>query len=354
MKTSKIIGFSAAAGAVMLLLLALVSHFFIVGKPVRVSASVSPSRSYIGQEIKYVLKVSFPSGADIILPEAKGKIGDLEVYGREILESSFLGKDRITAIYSLKSFNPGKYYIPSLKVSYKLAGQESREYILTEDMNLRIVPVVKIDPAKELLKKVSIVADSRVKEIAETGKRGDSREIEVPVRFPIKDVQGPRRVYTPKDISLIVLWSVLGLIVVVVVLVIAISVIWALFQGKEPPVYAGYVRELKELSRDKLLDKGETSAFCARLYAVMAGYIIKRFGFQGREMTTDEFLEAVRAVEGLDEDQKRFIEEKMRLYDLVKYSGYEPSKKDLEKALKEEINMIRELGKKEEPEEGSS
>ena len=351
MKISKIIIFSAIAGVVILLSLAVISSIFVIGSPVRVSTSVSPSRAYIGQAIKYSIKVSYPSGMEIKLPEATGKIGELEIFGSEYLKSGFLARKKVTAIYSIKAFTPGNYYIPPLKVSYQSSPGEVWNDVLTEDQKLRIVPVVKFDPAKELLKKVSMVADSRVKEIAVTGQRGQSREIEIPVRFPIKDMEGPKRVYTPKDIFFISLWIAGGAVLLLIILIIVISVIIAAFQGKEPPVYKAYVNDLKDLRKEKLLEKGEKTDFCDRLYGVMTGYLKERFGLDKKEMTTDEFLSAVSSLEELEKEQKNFIKEKLVLCDLVKYSGYDPSTMELDKDLKDEINMIRELGKKEEPEE---
>ncbi len=351
MKTSKIIGFSAVAGIGILLFLAVISNVFVIGTPVKVNTSVSPSRAYIGQNIEYTIKVSFPQYMEIELPEAMGKIGEFEIFGSEYLQSAFLGKKKIIATYSLKVFTPGKYYIPPLKVSYKNARDEAWNDVLTEGRNLRIVPIVKFDPAKELLKKVSMVADSRVKEIAVTGKRGQSREIEIPIRFPIKDMEGPKRVYTPKDIFFMGLWIAGGVIVLLVILIVVLSVILTAFQRKEPPVYAGYVKDLKALRKEKLLEKGEKTAFCSRLYEAITGYFKERFGLDEKEMTTDEFLSVVSSLEELEKKQKKFIKEKLILCDLVKYSGYDPSAGELDKDMKEEINLIRELGKKEEHEE---
>ncbi|MBD3296127.1 MAG: hypothetical protein GF392_02015 [Candidatus Omnitrophica bacterium] len=292
------------------------------------------------------MNVDHGPDTELKLPDPEEKFEGLELYGTEDLESSFFGKNTTTLIYFLRAFKPGKYYIPPLTVEYRRGQDRAWEQIETEDMKLRIIPVVGFDPAKELLRRVNIVTDSRIKEVAVTGQRETSMDIDMPIRFPIRDIKGPMRVHTPRDFLFTGLMLFGSAVVLVVILSIVATIILAAVQVKKPPLSARYVKELKDLRNKQLIKKGEQERFSEKLYSVITSYIKERSGIPDREMTTREFLGFIKDLKDLDNRHKEFIREKLLLCDLVKYSGYRPSAEELDPELKEEMHMILELDKK--------
>ncbi len=87
--------------------------------------------------------------------------------------------------------------------------------------------------------------------------------------------------------------------------------------------------QLKELKSKSLPELGLVKEYYFRLSAIIRHYLENRFSFRAPEMTTEEFLEAMRDFVLFSGKQKNTIKEFLSHCDMVKFALYSPSKKEI-------------------------
>jgi hypothetical protein len=100
--------------------------------------------------------------------------------------------------------------------------------------------------------------------------------------------------------------------------------------------------QLKELKSKSLPEFGLVKEYYFRLSAITRYYLENRFSFRAPEMTTEEFLEAMRDFALFSGKQKNTIKEFLNHCDMVKFALYSPSKKEIDDVFSIATRLIDE------------
>lgn len=116
------------------------------------------------------------------------------------------------------------------------------------------------------------------------------------------------------------------------------------------PPHIVAIRALERLHSRKLWQNGKHKEYYSHLADIVRTYIEKRYGIGAMEMTSDQILEAMRAVN--DEQLREKLRELFSLADLVKFAKMAPSPEDNEQAYFDAYFYVEET--KEIPEPGQN
>lgn len=98
------------------------------------------------------------------------------------------------------------------------------------------------------------------------------------------------------------------------------------------PVKLPHETALEELEaiRSSLAQSGDMKEFFVRISDCIRCYIERAFLVKAPEMTTEEFLNSLRASPALTIEQKDLLKDFLKACDLVKFAKYSPSAKESE------------------------
>jgi hypothetical protein len=99
------------------------------------------------------------------------------------------------------------------------------------------------------------------------------------------------------------------------------------------PAHRWALDELDRLAGSDLIARGEVHEYYFRLSAILRGYLERRFGILAPEMTTEEFVEYMRADRVLSEEHRLSLGPFLEACDLVKFARHVPGQADVENAF---------------------
>ena len=152
----------------------------------------------------------------------------------------------------------------------------------------------------------------------------------------IRDIRPP--VYFPANHIFIYLFIAIVCVAVVVYLVRRILL-------KKPqacnepalirlrPAHEAAFEALRALKEKKLIEKGFVKEYYFELSAIIRRYLESRFSIKAVEMTTEEFLQALRQSQILAGEHKNILKQFLQHADLVKFAKYGPTREEADKSF---------------------
>ena len=270
----------------------------------------------IGDRINLKVTASRKKGMDIIFPQELEDPGEFNFIGSSPVKSGFGPSERNGMAYVLSIYTTGTHVIPPVTVRYKK--EKDAEWNAVES------PQVPIE-IKSLL-------------------TGDDKDI--------RGIKGLVSLGMSKR----------TLVMIFLILLAAGAVGLAVWIRKK------YLRTLEEAARNKTADeiayeelralkamdlpgKGLIKEYYVRLSDIARRYLEKRFSLRAPEMTTEEFLDTLRASSLLEAEHKNLLREFLSHCDLVKFAKYGPTPIEMIDSFKSAeklVDQTREI-KEEEP-----
>jgi hypothetical protein len=282
----------------------LISLFFILsasaglsGQDVTVSALFDTSKIYIGDQVLYTVTVNQPKEIHLNIQTFRDTLcKNIEILGGPVPDSSVTAGNRllIQSKYLVTSFDSGFYQVPPVYAETKDGNSVRRfysEYTPLEVMRVKIAP-----------------SDTTAK---------------------IFDIIKPYR--APLTIGEILPW--------ILIAVMAAAAVWGIVilvrRFAKPKESAGPVinpdpahviafRDLEELQRQQLWQKGEVKLYYSRLTEILRQYLENRYGVCSLEMTTSETLEALLKTGFKKDESYNSLRTILNGSDLVKFAKYKP------------------------------
>ena len=109
----------------------------------------------------------------------------------------------------------------------------------------------------------------------------------------------------------------------------------------KPPHETAYER-LQELKEQNLPSQGRFKEYYTILADIIRRYIEDRFGIRAPEMTTQEFLDSLRASEELTPEHKNLLKGFLNSCDMVKFAKYGPTFPETEESFQHASKFIDE------------
>ncbi|MHA3787414.1 BatD family protein [Flavobacterium hauense] len=274
-------------------ILFLLAAITVFGQQKQVQASIDSTKIKTGSQFNLTLKTKVDTASRVSFPEGRsfGQLEVLESYPVDTIRDGAMYE--LIKKYGLTQFDSGKYVIPSLPVII------NNKSIKTDSLRVE-VNNIKVDTLKQKL-------------------------------YDIKPVL--------KSSSSVSPW--LRLLLVLVILGALFFGIWYYRKkGKKPAVAKAKKeeiispierasRELKELEKKELLEKGAVKDYYSQLTDIARNYIEEAIHVPAMESTTSELIEAMRAAvvkKKMNLTQETFeeLEKILRTADMVKFAKSKP------------------------------
>jgi len=262
------------------------------------AAEVSADKAavYIGDRIRYTITVRTKPGEEVEFPQAKKELGVFKVKDSGV---SMTRDDRALEVkhsqwYILASYKTGQETIPALEVKYRAKGASGWVVLKTKELSIQV---------KSLL--------------AENPKASDIRDI--------KNILPIENRTVANALKFILLF------IAIVALIILIRRIF--FGGKDRGPKAAHIiayEELEGIKMSALLAEGNFREYYFRLSNCIRRYLENRFSLRAPEMTTEEFLNAVKDSGVLEAKNKGLLKDFLLGADMVKFAKYGPARQEAE------------------------
>lgn len=270
----------------------------------QVSASVDTAQISIGDIIHYKVLINIPDDAQLKDPfTAEGMLGDFEI--RDFKWSVEKEENQQFVLqYSLSIFKTGKHNIPEYNIKYRVSDEDAWQ-------------------------------------------ASRAQAIEITVNSVLQDAK--TAALKPLKPRLIIWRDFLPWLIACFVIAAAIWVgikVWGLKHKtleKAVIVEAAHIiayRELDIIDRENLLARGLMEKYYEKLSGCLRRYLENRFSLKAPLMSTEEFLQAVKASPILSTAQRVSLKEFLKLADLVKFACYGSSNKEAGEAFQEAKNFI--------------
>ena len=160
------------------------------------------------------------------------------------------------------------------------------------------------------------------------------------------------------EITGYILWSIIALIIIVLLLYVAKRILTHygksfgdLFKPVPPlPPHEQAFKALEQLRAERLWQDGKHKEYYSALTDILRTYIDGHFGVGAMEMTSDEIIEAMRAVE-LPQKSAMDLTQILRDADLVKFAKAVPEAEENEAAMSAAWDFVEQTRPVEESEE---
>jgi hypothetical protein len=262
---------------------------------------VDRQEATIADRVRLVLEATADETHEVQLPAFTDKLDQFAVadYRSPPLQLLHGGKVLHRRSYVLEPFLSGEYRIPAMTVTFWNKGEKEpkRHTAESEEITVRV---------KSLL--------------PEQAEKLDIRDIAPPVALP---ASRRGRLYAAVALGAL---ATAGLV--------ALAVRRARRRRGRPesrlsPREVAYAA-LEALLAQRLIEQEQVKPFYQRLSAVLRRYIEDRFGLRAPEMTTEEFLTALRSSDALGGKHKGRLAEFLRHCDLVKFAEYPPTAQEVQ------------------------
>lgn len=291
--TNKKFPLGGIGGFLLLLMLAFFSAIPVSAQNVNVEAKIDSTVIFLGQQTGFHLGVTVKEGQKVQFPQYQPLdhiIPGIEVV--EILPTDTQKLDdgylRVSAHYTLTSFEDTLYYIPAIKVKVNDKDFESKSLAL-----------------KVLTVKVDTLHPNQF--------------------YPAKDVQDNPFLWDEWSRLLWLSAAVLVLFLISLLMFMRLKsekpIVFKVKIVKRIPAHQKALNSIEEIkSKSSTVTVDDAKAYYTHLTDTLRRYMMERFGFNAMEMTSAEIISRLRQ----EEDQKK-IDELTMLFetaDLVKFAKY--------------------------------
>ncbi|MGD2279024.1 MAG: BatD family protein, partial [Candidatus Omnitrophota bacterium] len=263
--------------------------------PIELSAEVDKDRVNIGDRVKLDISVKNASGKEVAFPESQKNLGEFTVLDSYSLEDG--------RVYVLSIYTTGTHVIPPVTVEYREKGEDQ--------WHAKVSPQVPIEVLSVLT--------------------GDDKDI--------KDIKGL------VTIGGIPVWGFFA--VALAALAAFIFLFWrrrkqriAEEEIRRKPAHVIAYEELNNLRGEDLPAKGRVKEYYIRLSDIVRHYLEKRFSYRAPEMTTEEFLKAIKESKEFDKECKDLLKEFLSHCDMVKFAKYGPTPLEILDSFKSAERLI--------------
>ena len=261
---------------------------------VTVSASIDSLQLLIGEQAHVKLEVSCPAQGELIMPTYPNRVlmEGIEILGEVKTDTQYLNKRShmvVTQEYTVTSFDTAFYYIPPFEVLVDSVTYTS-------------------DPLALMVMSFDI----------------DTTNVEA--IFPIKEVM-------TRPITVVEALPMGGSLLLLVAFCFLIPYLLKRYHDNKPilrrvtiapklPPYQVALQEMERIKSEKSWQRDDVKSFYTELTDTLREYMEGRFGFNAKEMTSDEIIAHLN-----QQPDKEWIGELRELFqmsDLVKFAKYQP------------------------------
>lgn len=284
--------------------------------PVKLTVQTDRSRATIAERFVVTVSVEADDGVDVTMPEFGESLGAFAI--RDFSDTSARpiegGKRRWQQRYEVDCELSGTYTVEPIAVTF-------------------------VDRRAASVKRAASTSQPTSQAGVQGSLTAESFELEVtsllegefdPTAF--RDVKGPAEIPVPPSRWY---WWVVGIGLGTIVVAVAIVLLVRRRRGRGPdilriPPHQWGMEQLQALVDEDLIGQGQIQAFYYRLNGIVRQYIELRFELMAPEMTTEEFLDALRNSDLLAPGHKELLERFMTACDMVKYARYQPGTEEIE------------------------
>ena len=261
---------------------------------VTVNASIDSLQLFIGEQAHVKIEVSCPADGDLVMPTYPNNMlmEGIEILGEVKTDTQYLNKRKqmmVTQAYTVTSFDTAFYYIPPFEVLVDSQVYASNSLAL-------MVMTFEVDTAN------------------------------VEAIFPIKDV-------IKRPITFVEALPLGGSVVLVIVLCFLIPFLLKRYRDNKPilrrvtiapklPPHQVALQEMERIKEEKSWQRDDVKQYYTELTDALRGYMEERFGFNAKEMTSDEIIAQLN--EQPDKEWIGELRELFQMSDLVKFAKYKP------------------------------
>ena len=261
---------------------------------VTVNASIDSLQLLIGEQAHVKVEVSCPVGGDLIMPTYPNNMlmEGIEILGEVKTDTQYLNKRShmvVTQDYTVTSFDTAFYYIPPFEVLVDSVSYTSNSLAL-------MVMTFDIDTTN------------------------------VQAIFPIKEVM-------ERPITMVEALPMSCSVIVIIALCFLIPYLLKRYYDNKPilrrvtiapklPPHQVALQEMERIKSEKSWQRDDVKQYYTELTDALRGYMEERFGFNAKEMTSDEIIAHLNK-----QPDKEWIGELRELFqmsDLVKFAKYQP------------------------------
>lgn len=266
---------------VLVLFLALVPG---VTEALEVTAKVDKEEINVGDRVILSVNIEKAAGYEVLFPETPDNPGEFSF----IESHSFKNKWKKEYVFTI--YDVGTRVIPPIKIQYK--GLKQDEWLVLESQQMPI-------EVKSLLTDTDM---------------------------DIRDIKGLVDVRMNRILPVIIFFA----------LIVIIAVGWIFWRNRlkqkvlerdvvKKSAYEIAYEELDVLKKKDLPGKGFIKEYYTGLSDIMRHYIENRFCLRAPEMTTEEFLIAVKVSSEMTREHKGLLREFLSCCDMVKFAKYGPT-----------------------------
>ena len=261
---------------------------------VTINASIDSLQLLIGEQAHVKLEVSCPTEGKLVMPAYPNNslVEGIEILGEVKTDTQYLNKKQqmtVTQDYTVTSFDTALYYIPPFEVLV-----DGRPYA----SNSLALMVTTYD-----------VDTTNVEAI-----------------FPIKGIM-------KRPITFVEALPLAGCTLLVVGLCFLIPFLLKRYRDNKPilrrvtiapklPPHQVALQEMERIKEEKSWQRDDVKLYYTELTDALRGYMEERFGFNAKEMTSDEIIEKLN--EQPDKEWIGELRELFQMSDLVKFAKYKP------------------------------
>jgi hypothetical protein len=263
--------------------------------PVAVKAEIDTQSVSIGDKIKYTIEVKAAKDIEVKFPDFGENLAEFAIRDFGSSTGGFFGSRTLTQWYVLDIYETGTFTIPEALIKYRKSNTKEWQEVLTAPIEVDVLSVL----------------DSN----AEEGE--------------IRDIKGPVSLFNP--VYVYILLSVMAAILIAALVFFLIKRRKKIKEAPAPlrPAHEIAYEALKVLMKTDYPGKGKVQEYYFELSNIVRHYIENRFYLKAPEMTTEEFLAALKNSEVLTSEQKGLVREFLSHCDMVKFAKYLPEEKEM-------------------------
>jgi len=254
----------------------------------RVTARVDKDSVSIGDRIKLDVSAEGTAGFDVIFPESPAHMEEFSLLGSKPVKRGWGKSAREGREYIMGIYSTGTHVVPPVQVQYRRTDGGAWKVVETPQIPVEVASVL-------------------------TGEEKD-----------IRDLKG---------------LAVLGAGMAPFIALLAVALACAGFllfrwirkkraQAAERAVirtpYEIAFEQLMELKGKDLPGLGQVKEYYTELSDIIRHYLERRFSFKAPEMTTEEFMRALKISPGMLDDHKKLLKDFLSRCDMVKFAKYGP------------------------------
>ncbi len=283
--------------------------------PASLTLDIDKKEISIADRINLSITVEIDEEYSVTLPSFGENLEQFGIVDYHTSPPALAGEKRkkISRSYLLEPFLSGEYHIPSMKVSFQKEGEEAIHEIETPEVSIRVNSLLPDD------------IDN----------------------LKLNDIMPPQPL--PRSGK----YLIIGAGIALAIIIIAGLAVFMLRRNKKSnsgvitlKAHEIAYNEIRLLTEEGLIDKGEIKLFYQRLSGILRRYIETRFGLRAPEQTTEEFLSGLDTAGDFPEKYKPLLRTFLTHCDLVKFAKHEPLKEDIQNSYDSCIAFIQ--GTKEE------